>query len=138
MAVLIKSRKFAWKMPDVEIGFNWVTRWTLMLSGDWGGRCWNLFQSCKIIVQISHVQLIMTEVPLHKKMKFFMKNFFSKCDQIRRLRGIWSHLLKKSLMENFIFCAVSLSLKAVIRFAEQIIRVVSIWWDLCHEKIKIH
>ena len=74
-----------------------------------------------------------------QKVKFFIKNFFSKCGQIldgklhllsnvgfERLwdlrsiihttiwqRGmlmlacfqrIWSHLLKKSLMENFIFC----------------------------------
>ena len=39
-------------------------------------------------------------------MKFFIKNFVSKCDQIRRELRIWSHLLKKSLMENFIFCAV--------------------------------
>ena len=40
-------------------------------------------------------------------MKFFIKNFFSKCDQFRRKLRIWSHLLKnKSLMENFIFCAV--------------------------------
>ena len=46
------------------------------------------------------------EVPLHKKMKFFIKDFFSKCDQIRSFLRIWSHLLKKSLMENFIFCAV--------------------------------
>ena len=38
--------------------------------------------------------------------KFSMKDFFSKCDQIRRKLRIWSHLLKKSLMENFIFCAV--------------------------------
>ena len=42
-----------------------------------------------------------------QKMKFFIKDFFSKCDQIRRKLRIWSHLLKKSLMENFIFCAVS-------------------------------
>ena len=41
-----------------------------------------------------------------KKMKFPIKDFFSKCDQIRRNLRIWSHLLKKSLMENFIFCAV--------------------------------
>ena len=34
------------------------------------------------------------------------KDFFSKCDQIRRKLRIWSHLLKKSLMENFIFCEV--------------------------------
>ena len=36
-------------------------------------------------------------------MKFFIKDFFSKYDQIRRKPRIWSYLLKKSLMENFIF-----------------------------------
>ena len=41
-----------------------------------------------------------------QKMKFFIKTFFSKCDQIRSYLQIWSHLLKKSLIENFIFCAV--------------------------------
>ena len=41
------------------------------------------------------------------KMKFSVKDFFSKCDQIWRKLRIWSHLLKKSSMENFIFCAVS-------------------------------
>ena len=39
-------------------------------------------------------------------MKFFIKDFFSKCDQIRRKLRIWPHLQKKSLIENFIFCAV--------------------------------
>ena len=38
-------------------------------------------------------------------MKFSIKVFFSKCDQIRRKQRIWSHLLKKSLVENFIFRA---------------------------------
>ena len=39
-------------------------------------------------------------------MKFSIKDFFSKHDQIRRKPWIWSDLLKKSLMENFIFCAL--------------------------------
>ena len=39
-------------------------------------------------------------------MKFSIKDLFSKCDQIRRKLRIWSHLLKKSLIENFIFYAV--------------------------------
>ena len=45
---------------------------------------------------------------LHKKFqkKFSIKDFFSKCDQIHSYIRIWSNLLKKSLMENFIFCAV--------------------------------
>ena len=41
-------------------------------------------------------------------MKFSIKDFFSKCDQIRSFLRIWLHLLNKSLMENFIFCAASL------------------------------
>ena len=36
-------------------------------------------------------------------MKFFIKDFFSKCDQIHRLLQF---SIKKSLMENFIFCVV--------------------------------
>ena len=35
-------------------------------------------------------------------MNFSIQDFFSKCDQIRRKLWIWSHLLKKSLTENFI------------------------------------
>ena len=41
-----------------------------------------------------------------QKMKFSSKDFFGKCDQICTILRIWSYLLKKSLMENFIFCAV--------------------------------
>ena len=42
-----------------------------------------------------------------QNMKFSIKDCFSKCDQISRSHlRIWSHLLKKFLMENFIFCAV--------------------------------
>ena len=39
-------------------------------------------------------------------MKFSIKDLFSKYDQIRRKLQIWSQLLKKPLMKNFIFCAV--------------------------------
>ena len=39
-------------------------------------------------------------------MKFSIKDFFNKCDQIRRKMRIWSHLLEKSLTENFIFCVL--------------------------------
>ena len=40
------------------------------------------------------------------KNEFSIIDFFSKCDQIWRKLRIWSQQLKKSLMENFIFCAV--------------------------------
>ena len=42
-----------------------------------------------------------------EKTNFSIKDFFSKCDQICSFLWILSHLLKKSLMENFAFCAVS-------------------------------
>ena len=42
-----------------------------------------------------------------QKMKFSIKDFIIKCDQIRIKLQIQSHLLKKSLMEKFIFlCSV--------------------------------
>ena len=41
-----------------------------------------------------------------QKMKIYIKDFFSKCDQILGKLYIWSHFLKKSLRENFIVCAV--------------------------------
>ena len=42
-------------------------------------------------------------------MKFSIKDFFNKCNQILSFLRIWSHLLEKSLMENFIFCAMRTS-----------------------------
>ena len=38
--------------------------------------------------------------------EIFHEDFFSKYDQIRSFLRIWSHLLKKTLTENSIFCAV--------------------------------
>ena len=54
-----------------------------------------------VILRFSHILQILAQ-----KMKFSIKDFFSKCDQIRRNLPIWSHLLKKYLIGNFIFCAV--------------------------------
>ena len=42
-----------------------------------------------------------------QKMKFYIKDLFSKFDQIRKKLRLWSHLLKKFLIENFSFlCSV--------------------------------
>ena len=46
-------------------------------------------------------------------MKASIKDFFSKCDQIRKKLRSWSHLMMKSLMENFIFCVVRRQFKAL-------------------------
>ena len=48
-----------------------------------------------------------------QKMKFSVTDFFSECDQIHSFPQIWSHLLKKSFMENFISCVVLELLKKV-------------------------
>ena len=55
-----------------------------------------------------------------QKLRFYIKDFFSKCDQIRSFRRIWSYLLKRSLMKNLIFCVVLpmkiLTLQDIIKF----------------------
>ena len=64
----------------------------------------NNMTGCGYLNAICHQDIAATA----RKMKFSIKDFFSKYDQIRNLQ-IWSHLLKKSFIENFIFCVVSLS-----------------------------
>ena len=44
-------------------------------------------------------------------MQLSIKDVFRNCDQILSFRQIWSHLLKKSLMENFIFFCSKSSLE---------------------------
>ena len=41
-----------------------------------------------------------------QKIKFSVKYFFSKWDYACSFLRIWSHLMKKSLMENLILCRV--------------------------------
>ena len=48
-----------------------------------------------------HVRLIIWYTA--QKMKFSIKDFFTKCDHIHSFLWIWSHLVKKSSMKNFIF-----------------------------------
>ena len=44
----------------------------------------------------------------YKNRNLPLRIFFSKYHQIRSFLQIWSHLLRKSLMKSFIFCAVNL------------------------------
>ena len=72
-----------------------------------------------------------------QKIKFSIKDFFSKCDQIHMNLLIWSHLLKKSFMENIIFGAVEALRKLHIstKFLHQEMR-----WNygiLCSEYYRI-
>ena len=57
-----------------------------------------------------------------QKMKFSIKDFFSKCDQISSFLQIWSNLLKKCLMKNLIFCAVSVfEIDALLEIGTQLV-----------------
>ena len=73
------------------------TRWTDKLKN-------TLFESFEYFMWT----LLMFMLYTAQKMKFSIKDFFSKCDQIRSFLRILSHLLKKFLIKNFIFCAVIL------------------------------
>ena len=53
------------------------------------------------------------------KTKFSIKDFYSKCDQMCSFLQIWPHLLKKSLMENFSFCAVTERFKTGSRISAE-------------------
>ena len=62
--------------------------------------------------------------------------FFSKCDQIRRKRQIWSHLLKKSWIENFIFFGVLLEWDTLINILFKTHkRMNPIVWSLFPQKL---
>ena len=50
----------------------------------------------------------------HMKEHICKPNYFSKRDQIRSFLRIWSYSLKKSVMENFIFCAVLRTISRVL------------------------
>ena len=50
------------------------------------------------------ISKLMASYITEQNMKFVIKHFFSKCDQVRSF--MWSYLLNKSLMENLIFGAV--------------------------------
>ena len=58
---------------------------------------WNLRKNSNFYRTLYIVVLYQTA----QKMKFFMKDFVNTCNQIRSFLQIWSHILKKYLMENF-------------------------------------
>ena len=87
--------------------------------------CFTLRKCIKYIWKVCKSKSIFdieySQVTLHTKKKFSIKDFLSKCDQIHKwshhLR-IWSHLLKKSLMENFISFALSQKTHILVYFTQ--------------------
>ena len=65
------------------------------------------------------------------KNKVSFTDFFNKCDQIRSFLRILSHLLKKSIMENFNFCAVFFKIVQIVLVPEQYrdwMLLLLVWW----------
>ena len=60
------------------------------------------------------VEIDVAEV--QKKIEFSVKDLFCKCDHVRVKLPILSYLLKKSLMENFMFLALSCLRIFILRF----------------------
>ena len=58
-------------------------------------------------------------------MNLFVKNLFSKCEHIRIKLRIYSHLLNKSLTENFIFCVVKILLVLLLSLASFSLKLIA-------------
>ena len=93
----IFKNTFSYKTPPVAASeHSWIRRVWLILIGFY-----------------LHFFLLSLLYTAHK-MKFSSMDFFSKCDQICKKLHISSYLLKKSLIENFIFCAAICRLEVEI------------------------
>ena len=96
-----ESASTAWKVCQ-SVFLIKFTAWKVSKYGYISGPCFPVFSQNigkygpekKILIWTLFPLIISTSTT--QKMKFSIKDFISKCDQIRRKR-IWSHLLKKSL-----------------------------------------
>ena len=76
-----------------------------------------------LLHHLSHFQKFDTA----QKMKFSIKDFFNKCDQICRKLRLWLNLQRKSLKENFIFlCSARSAGTLTMVFSLQSIYKVSV------------
>ena len=89
---------------EVEV-FQSISLFEKMLHRRCSTRFSLLYLLSNLYILLSNMSITNPQITA-QKMEFPIKDFFSKCDQIRRKLRIWSHLLKKSLVEKFIFCAV--------------------------------
>ena len=92
------------------------TNFSLVLNMDFQWCGYRLYTFMLSVKKTSFKTAFAIQTLTAQKMKFSIKDFFSKCDQIRSFLCIWSHLLKKSLMENSIFCVVIYDEAFLIQF----------------------
>ena len=87
------------KITDLKVKIETNSTWNQM-------DCHIKWISLRVSFYADFKTLIKTTFYTAQKIKFSMKDFFSKCDETRMKLRIWSDLLKKPLIENFIFCTV--------------------------------
>ena len=63
------------------------------------------------MININRCILASAGINTAQKMTFSVKDFFSKCDQIRNFLWIWSNLLKKSFGKLNLLCSENLAKK---------------------------
>ena len=61
----------------------------------------------KLLISYLALKMTVTTAP---KRNSSIKDLFSKSDQIPRKLHTWSHLQKKSLIENLLFCALIMAI----------------------------
>ena len=64
------------------------------------------FRQLRLLISLSISWMFEWTIYTTQKTKFSIKNFCSKSDHMHCSLRIWSHLLEKSLIGNFLFCAV--------------------------------
>ena len=89
--------------------------WLACYGGFPAGQHWKVTKHIEQFLKLSRWIITISVIPNCKvpdafnkyctKMKFAIKYFFSKCDQIHSFLRIWSHLRKKSLMKKWVCCA---------------------------------
>ena len=87
----------------VQSQFNYRPLIQKLHSRTLNNKIYRLYEKALRIVYSDYKSSFITTA---QKMKFSIKDFFNKCNQIPIILLGWSHLLKKSLMKNFIFCGV--------------------------------
>ena len=110
--LLRHSHRIRWFPEKIS---EWISVFCLNV-GNYGPQRLGIRILCTLWVGLNITTIISTQYidgfeDFVQKMKFSIRYFFSKCDQIRSFLRIWSHLLKKSLMENFIFCAMKVFIR---------------------------
>ena len=92
-------KKNSWRLFHVSPQFPFITS---EMELDYYHQKLNKCVTYRVIERLNTQDLRKLE-KFKKKLKFYIKGFFIKCDQIPWKLRIWSHLLKKFFMENFIF-----------------------------------